>query len=76
MSRAIYLKDGNQYVLQKMQRAGFNVTTCGMCSGVVLHLTGANSPEELTCEYCGFTSEHCDFPDLRVVEQADVEVAK
>lgn len=68
----IYLKDGNQYVLQKMQTAGFNVTTCGNCGGVVLHLTGAKCPEELTCEYCGFTGDISDFPDLRVVEEADI----
>lgn len=74
--KAIYLKDGNAYVLQRMQSAGFNVTTCGNCGGVVLHLLDENMPEELSCDYCGFTGDPSEFPDLRVVEQADVEGAK
>lgn len=57
----IFLKDSNGDILQQMQKAGFNVTTCGDCGEVKLHKLGA---EELTCEYCGFTEEICWFPDL------------
>ena len=61
----IYLTGSNQDILQKMQEAGFNVTTCGDCGEVKLHLTGV---EELECDYCGFISDICDFPDLCLVE--------
>ena len=55
----------NEQVLQKMQRAGFNVTTCGNCGAIKLHELGES---ELTCDECRWTSDICDFPDLYTVE--------
>ena len=40
--------------------ANVNVVTCGSCGDVLLHET---NDEEITCPYCGFESEPCDFPD-------------
>lgn len=62
----IYIKNSNKDVLQKMQSAGFNVSTCGMCGEVVLYFIG--KLEELTCECCGFTDDPSQFPDLESVE--------
>lgn len=62
----IYIKDSNKAVLQDMQSKGFNVVTCGNCGSIRLHHTGV---QELDCEYCGFVSDICDFPDLYVVEE-------
>ena len=45
----------------KMQDAGFNVVTCGMCTRVIIHETGA---KELRCPDCFFNSDISDFPDL------------
>lgn len=61
----IYIKDSNKDILQQMQRAGFNVVTCGDCGMVKLHETGVS---ELTCDYCGETGDISNFPDLEVVE--------
>lgn len=63
----IYITGSNKYVLQKMQENGFNVTTCGDCGGVKLHEIPVKSGE-LKCDYCGFESDICDFPDLTTVE--------
>jgi hypothetical protein len=62
---AIYTKDSNRDMLQRLQRAGFNITTCGECGAVRLHKTGI---DELNCEDCGLVSDICNFPDLYVVE--------
>ena len=62
----IYIKDSNKAVMQELQTAGFNIVTCGMCGSIRLHKTGVT---ELDCEYCGFVSDICDFPDLYVVDQ-------
>lgn len=53
----------NLEVLESMQQAGYNVTACGNCGEVKLHKTGVT---ELTCEYCDFTSDISDFPDIEV----------
>lgn len=58
-------------LIEEVQRvAGINVVNCGSCGSVLLHrivpLT-MDTPEEeydITCPYCDFTSEPCDFPDF------------
>lgn len=62
---ATYIKDSNKDVLQQMQAAGFNVTTCGNCGAIKLHKTGV---DELTCDDCGITGDISDFPDIYTVE--------
>ena len=62
---ATYIEGSDKKILQEMQRAGFNVMTCGNCGNIKLAHTGI---EEATCEGCGFTSDPCDFPDLYTVE--------
>lgn len=66
MRHRIYLTGSNEDVLQRMQRAGFNVTTCGNCGDVKLHAEIKN--DLLECDSCGFESDPCDFPDLVVVD--------
>jgi ribosomal protein S27E len=63
--KTIYLKDSNQQILQEMQRAGFNVVTCGDCGAIILHRTGV---DEVTCQECNLTNDITDCPDLYVVE--------
>lgn len=43
------------------QLAKVNIVNCGMCGGVFLHEIGI---EEITCPYCNFTSDPCNFPDF------------
>ena len=66
MRHRIYLTGSNEDVLQKMQKAGFNVTTCGDCGEIVLQ-QGIDI-DELHCFNCGLISDPCDFPDLVVVD--------
>lgn len=66
MSR-IYITGTNEDVLQKMQKAGFNVTTCGNCMAVKLHELPVKN-DLLKCDNCDFESDPCDFPDLIVVD--------
>lgn len=46
--------------------ANINIVNCGSCGSVVLHkrvpLTTEHS--DITCPYCNFISEPCDFPDF------------
>ena len=67
MSTKIYITGTNEDVLQKMQRAGFNVTTCGNCMAVKLHESPVKN-DLLRCDSCDFESDISDFPDLVVVE--------
>lgn len=67
MTHQIYITGSNEDVLQKMQANGFNVTTCGNCSEIKLH--AEIKDDLLKCDYCGFESDPCDFPDLIVVSQ-------
>ena len=48
-------------ILQDIQGAGYNVVTCGNCGDVLLHDI---KQEEITCPYCNYQSDPCDFPDL------------
>jgi uncharacterized Zn finger protein (UPF0148 family) len=41
--------------------ADINLVNCGSCGSVLLH---ERSDEEVTCPYCEFKSEQCDFPDF------------
>lgn len=50
--------------------AGINIVNCGNCGSVLLHkivpLTTWTPTEDydITCPYCDFESEPCDFPDF------------
>lgn len=50
--------------------AGINIVNCGSCGSVLLHKMvplKMDTPIEdyyITCPYCDFTSEPCDFPDF------------
>jgi bacterioferritin-associated ferredoxin len=50
--------------------AGINIVNCGNCGSVLLHkiipLTMDTPLEDydITCPYCDFQSEPCDFPDF------------
>jgi hypothetical protein len=37
------------------------ICTCGQCGCTIIV---DPDEEEVECYACGFTSEHCDFPDL------------
>lgn len=58
------------HLQEKVQRlANINIVNCGHCGSVLLHnivpLSEDTSSEDyhITCPYCDFTSEPCDFPD-------------
>jgi hypothetical protein len=53
----------DQYALSQeiCSNSNINIVSCGNCGDVFLHRV---SKEELTCPYCFFHSEVCDFPDL------------
>ena len=57
------VENNKQYNLSQrvVMGANVNIVTCGMCGDVMLH-----DPDdvELTCPYCDFVGEPCDFPDL------------
>lgn len=56
----------NQYDLfREINAADINIVTCGNCGSVILHRIEPDI-EELTCPYCGYESEPCDFPDFIV----------
>lgn len=48
-------------LLQEMQDKGYNLVNCGSCGDVFIHRMEL---VEITCPYCKFTSEPCDFPDF------------
>lgn len=51
-------------------KAGINIVNCGDCGSVLLHrivpldLDTSVEDYQITCPYCDFTSEPCDFPDF------------
>ena len=45
----------------EMQKAGLNLVDCGNCGSTLIHETKEG---DITCPFCGYTSEPCDFPDL------------
>ena len=48
----------------KMQEAGLNLVDCGNCGSTLIHETMRNwDTYEVTCPFCGHTSEPADFPD-------------
>lgn len=58
-------------LVEKIQSvAGINIVNCGNCGSVLLHkmtpLTTWTPLEDydITCPYCDFKSEPCDFPDF------------
>ncbi len=59
------------HLQEQVQRlANINIVNCGNCGSVLLHeivtlSTGAPAEDyDITCPYCDFTSEPCDFPDF------------
>ena len=59
------------HLQEQVQRlANINIVNCGHCGSVLLHkivVLSMDTPAEdydITCPYCDFTSEPCDFPDF------------
>jgi uncharacterized CHY-type Zn-finger protein len=42
-------------------KANINIVNCGNCGSVMLHESNAT---ELTCPYCDYNGDICDFPDF------------
>jgi rubrerythrin len=53
--------DNQKELMNLVLQSNVNIVTCGNCGDVVLHKI---NDEEITCPYCSYTSEPCDFPDL------------
>ena len=49
----------------EMQKAGLNLVDCPNCGGTLIHetMTRVGDIYDITCPYCEYTSEPCDFPD-------------
>ena len=49
----------------EMQKAGLNLVDCGNCGSTLIHetMTRVGDMYDITCPYCEYTSEPCDFPD-------------
>ena len=54
------LKTQTKLLLQ-IQSKGFNIVNCGQCGDVFIHRMKL---KKITCPYCRFKSEPCDFPDF------------
>ena len=54
-------KDQRDLNEELVSNSGINIVTCGTCGEVFLHRVGE---QELTCPYCMYQSDPCDFPDL------------
>ena len=48
------------HMQQIMQGAGLNLVDCGNCGSTFLH---DYIEDDITCPFCEYTSEPCDFPD-------------
>lgn len=67
MCKTIREKVIEQIQLQEeIQRvANINIVNCGNCGGMLLHRTTTiQDAEDITCPYCDFKSDPCDFPDF------------
>lgn len=72
LEKTIREKVIEQIELQKeiQSVAGINIVNCGCCGSVLLHRIvplKQDTPLEdydITCPYCDYTSEPCDFPDF------------
>lgn len=55
-------------LIEELQSKGYNIVTCGQCGEVFIHeiinIKEDTDPNYITCPYCEFNSEPCDFPDL------------
>lgn len=76
MCKTIREKVIEQIQLQEeIQRvASINIVNCGNCGEILLHRTTCiQDAEDITCPYCDFESEPCDFPDFlyRGMENSD-----
>lgn len=53
---------------EEIQRvSGINIVNCGGCGSILLHRIvplESNECADITCPYCEFTSDPCDFPDF------------
>jgi len=49
----------------EMQKAGLNLVNCGNCGSTLIHetMTRVGDIYDITCPFCQYTSEPCDFPD-------------
>ena len=45
---------------QRMIQNGLNLVDCPNCGGTLIHETHKG---DITCPFCEYTSEPCDFPD-------------
>lgn len=59
--------DREQYYMARevYEVAGINIVSCGDCGSVMLHRVGALV---LTCPYCAYSGDPCDFPDVYVFD--------
>jgi uncharacterized CHY-type Zn-finger protein len=55
------MKPTQKELMQLVLDIGVNLVICGNCGDVLLHKTDNT---EISCPYCQYTSEPCDFPDL------------
>lgn len=46
--------------LEIVAKSGINIVTCGNCGDVLFHEI---TDEVVTCPYCKFESDPCNFPD-------------
>lgn len=50
--------------------SGINIVNCGNCGSVLLHrivpldMDTSRENYDITCPYCDYTSEPCEFPDF------------
>tara|TARA_R100000084_G_scaffold6016_1_gene2272 strand:+ start:295 stop:522 length:228 start_codon:yes stop_codon:yes gene_type:complete len=47
-------------LVQRMIYHGLNLVDCGNCGSTLIHETHEG---DITCPFCEYTSEPCDFPD-------------
>lgn len=47
--------------LEIVAKSGINIVTCGNCGDVLFHEI---TDEVVTCPYCKFEGDPCDFPDF------------
>tara|TARA_R100000664_G_C2710413_1_gene107453 strand:+ start:277 stop:489 length:213 start_codon:yes stop_codon:yes gene_type:complete len=48
--------------LEAIQNLGYNVVNCGHCGDIII-ISTTNKSDWIECQGCGFTGEHCDYPD-------------
>lgn len=51
-------------VIEQMQSAGFNVSTCGNCGDVILYNKEMKEADTVACPHCKREMAYSDNPDL------------